>query len=832
MAARRVTAVLLPAIAGALLLAGCGTYRNLTAYFNTYYNASQLFDQAVEELLKTPQPARDSNYFAPYRLTSALTGKFEKVIEKGSRIIQFHGESGYVEDAIMLIGKSYLYQNETESAAGKFRELLENFPGSGKRHEARLWLARALYQGKDTDEALAIARETAAGMVGGGEEGETPGDILLEMTMLEAQIHSDRGDFAQAAAALARAVDADAGGELKAVARYQLGTLHERTGDYVPAAEAYRSVLDHGPTPAMRFNARLRQGVMLSMSGRPEEALETFDEIISWPLRPEQSALVDLEIANAYWNRGDSAAAFTLYEIVDSTYKRTDAAARSYYRRGEILEKDYRKLAEARKFYEKAKGEHAASAVTQPAAARFTSLDHYVRTHQRLAADDSTLRGLLRRDSLGLAGDSAAPGGTAADSARVDSTATAVASTELAGPADEDGREAGGRAEPPARTGLPPPQRRAPALLTSENLSMRQIRSRPRHLVPDPEDPDDPLLAEADDATPGRPEDALAGTPGGKGGGAGAAPPSGQQAKPVPRTTLTPEALSARIAESRYELGGILLLDLNLPDSALHYYELLVAEQPESPLVPKTLYAMSEARRVLGDSAAVDSLQEVLLTDHGETEYADQVRKFRGLDTTAVRESDDALRYRAAEEALFGGDSTAALAAFRSLADSSGDSTVTPKAVYAVGWIYENILLDLDSAESWYKRVLRDHPSSAYAAGVEARVAVRGDSSKLKQYVKIKEIQPIPKPQKKLTTKIATGAQQPAGTLPPAGADPTKLPPGAVDDDEYYDPGPDEDEEEDPDDGEEDSDDFQDEDDDPGRTAALPDAANDQPGPA
>ena len=30
--------------------AGCSTYRNMTAYFNTYYNATKLFDQAVEEL--------------------------------------------------------------------------------------------------------------------------------------------------------------------------------------------------------------------------------------------------------------------------------------------------------------------------------------------------------------------------------------------------------------------------------------------------------------------------------------------------------------------------------------------------------------------------------------------------------------------------------------------------------------------------------------------------------------------------------------------------------------------------------------------------------------
>mgnify|MGYP001583147077 FL=1 len=342
--------ILLPVIAALLTLSGCGTYRNATAYFNTYYNAAQLFDQAVAEMSKSPQTARDSNYFAPYNVPQAVVTKFEKVIEKGSRVIQFHAESGYIEDAIMMIGKSYLYQNETESAAGKFRELLDNFPESDKRAEARLWYAKALYQGKNDEEALIAAKELAVPN-GEGDEGEIPGDILLEITMLEAQIYADRGEFSQAASTLGRTEAIDGDGQLKAIAQYQLGTVYEKTEDYARAVDAYGLVREYSPTPTMSFNALLRRGAVLSKAGRPEEGLKTFDEIIAQPLKPEQSALVDFEVANAYWARGDSAAAFTLYDIIDSTYKNTDAAARSYFKRGEIFEKQYRKLAGAGEYY-------------------------------------------------------------------------------------------------------------------------------------------------------------------------------------------------------------------------------------------------------------------------------------------------------------------------------------------------------------------------------------------------------------------------------------------------------------------------------------------------
>ncbi|HLF14835.1 MAG TPA: tetratricopeptide repeat protein, partial [Bacteroidota bacterium] len=461
---------LLPVLAGLLTLSGCGTYRNATAYFNTYYNADRLFDEAVAEMLKSPQTARDSNYFAPYKVPQAVVTKFEKVIEKGSRVIQFHGESGYVEDAIMMIGKSYLHQNETESAAGKFRELLDNFPESDKRAEARLWLAKALYQGRNDEEALTAAKELAAPNAEGDEE-EIPGDILLEITMLEAQIYSDRGEFAQAAATLGRIESIGGEGQLKAIAQYQLGTVYEKTGDYARAGDAYGLVREFSPTPAMSFNARLRQGVMLSMAGHPDEALETFDEIIAWPLKPEQSGLVDLEIANAYWVRGDSAAAFTLYDIIDSTYRKSDASARSYFKRGEIFEKQYRDLARARKYFEQAKGEFPASPVTQPAAARFTSLDRYLKTHDRLAKDDSTLQAILHPDTLGTRGDS-------------------LPSTAGIAPDSSDGGLKVNRTNPddfaadtirPERVDRP-----APTMISSDNLSMRAIRNRPRHLVPDP----------------------------------------------------------------------------------------------------------------------------------------------------------------------------------------------------------------------------------------------------------------------------------------------------------------------------------------------------------
>lgn len=811
--------LLLPIVAGALFLAGCGTYRNATAYFNTYYNASKLFEEAVREMLKTPQTAKDSNYFAPYRLSQAAVTKFEKVIEKGSRVIQFHGESGYVEDAILMIGKAYLFQNETESAASKFRELLDNFPASDRRAEAKLWLAKALYQGKNDEEALTAAKELAmaAGEEGGGE---IPGDILLEITMLEAQIYADRGEFDQAAATLARVVAVEGDAELKAVAQFQLGAVHEVTKEYAKAAEAFALVGDYSPTPAMRFNAKLREGVMHSMAGRPDDALETFDEVIAWPLRIEQSALVDLEIANAYWLKGDSSAAFTLYDIIDSTYKRTDAAARSYFKRGEIHEKEFRNHAAARRYYEKAKGEYPASQVTKPATERFTRLDHFLKTRDRLASDDSTLRALLEAPVAPDSSDTASVG--AKDSSAVASApdTSAVSTAADGGGEPRPGQQARTQDR---QTERQEPRRDEPKLRppppgpSAENLSMRAIRTRPRHTVPDPEGEDAAGGEDEDTRIPEDAESALAGKMKEPPPAGTAASKGVKGAKADGRPSASPDDLRKRIAEGEYELGGIFFLDLDIPDSALVHYERLVGEFPASPLVPKALYALSEVHRVLGDTAAVDSLYDLLLAGYPGSDYAHQVRWNRGLDTAAAVETADAAAYREAEALLFGGDSTTVPDALRSLKElslSSKDPLVAPKARYAVGWIYENLLVDLDSADAWYKALIAEYPSSVYASSAEPRVAVRGDTSKLKQYVKYRLIEAIPKPQKQRLGQVPKPGTAGRGSAPgfPGGL---AKPPAGTDEDEYY--NPEEDEEEEPDPAVDDDDEPQDPDDDPGR---------------
>jgi len=704
-----------------LEFSGCSTYHNVTAYFNTYYNARRLFDEAVGELRQQPAKDRDTNYFAAYTVPQNIQDKFDKVIEKCSKLIQFYPKSSYVDDAILMIGESYVYLGEYESGTRKFKELSDNFPTSDVRFDARLWDAKAKYLMKKNDEALAVIKDLFPDARAQGKN-----DILLEALMLQARIFSERGEFDQAASSWGLASEVSADDALRAMAEYQLGRSLEKLGDKAKAAEAYSKVRKFNPDPALDFDSRLRYGTMLAGTGQQRRALKLFDDMNEDPLTVEQHALVDYEIGNTYLAMGDTAQAFSLYNMVDTTYRRSDAAAKSYYRLGLVHEEDRLDYKSAREYYNKAKGESPNSEVTILAQRRAENLDHLFNTLDDLKRDREMYIIALHRDSAIAAGDTAGV-------RRIDMLSNARSAGRIVD--TTAGRRLAGDI---SRRAFPVPdavndQLRRPGEESGRGSS-ETLRRRltDRDQFPDEDEaglaPGGPLpSAGAGSRYGGR--DSLQ--------GAAAASPS------TPSVTLTADSVRSLLAQAHFELGGIYYLELKRPDSAMVWYESVVEEFPSTPFVPRALYAIAEIQSGRHNDRIVDSLYHVLLTRYGQSEYAAQVRKILGIETKQAQPDSAESQYREGENYLQAGKPTQALKVFKQIASSRKKSSFTPKATYAVGWLYETVLLNNDSAAQWYHHLTSRYPTSVYAAGVQPKIAVHDNPKSLKEYVKLKTIEPV-----------------------------------------------------------------------------------------
>lgn len=771
-------------------LAGCSTYQSATSYFNTYYNAKKQFDDAEMELNKALRTDRDTNYFAPpSNKSGGGNAKFDKVIEKCSKLIQYYPESNLVDDAILLIGKSGVHLGETEMAIRKFAELFQNFPESDLLPEAKLWNAKALFFSGKPDEALAIIEKLFPEAIEAGQE-----DIAIESQMLAAQIYFKQHDYRSVAQHLEKAVVLNGNNEVLAYAQYQLALCYDRMNEYAPAAKAYAGVLDFNPELTLAFRSRLRSGIMMTHADQIEEALIKFQDMNDEPLKPEEQALVDHEVANAYAMLGDSAKAFDMYQYVDTTYKRSDAAARSYYRQGLLMEEVYGDFKKAREYFDKAKSENQTSEIVPNAKKRSEYLSKYFSIRTNIKRNDSLYFYLVHEDSLkeiekkkqlqaksaltdSLKKDSSLvlsdslkslldtskgiiEKSASNDSAIVDEQIkqeeNLITETEKNEEVNQHNEE--GVAEENVEEQTEQVQeevQETPQMSEPQGLAKTLAQIRAERRDDEEEETDEPLSRGTLAPKTGKDKSKQTGETSKT--QKGTTQPATQQSS----VGLTFDSLDVLQAKDYYELATLFLLDMHLYDSAQIMFEKVIAEFPTSPFVPRSLYTLAEIYRADDDTCSIDSLYRIIHSDFKKSEYGKHLSKYFGEVEDTVKNIDSA-EVKYATINLFV-DSTQAKKTIEQLEAITMEFPKSPysmKAMYAIGWLYENSLKNFDSAASIYKKLIESFPSSDYALDAKPRVSVKENPESINQFVQIKEIQAIPKPQKPQRGTQQTQGQQ------------------------------------------------------------------------
>jgi TolA-binding protein len=107
-----------------LLFIGCASYRG---YYNTFYNAKQYYKDAM----KPTPPSKEL---------------LDKSIQKCEKLVKFYPKSGWVDDALFLMGECFLEKGEYDKAETKFNELISYYPESEFVDNAYLNLGRLYFE--------------------------------------------------------------------------------------------------------------------------------------------------------------------------------------------------------------------------------------------------------------------------------------------------------------------------------------------------------------------------------------------------------------------------------------------------------------------------------------------------------------------------------------------------------------------------------------------------------------------------------------------------------------------------------------------------------------
>ncbi len=666
-------------------ISGCMIGDFVGAYFNTYYNAQKDFGVAEGEIWNAPDlklQGAGKNYLAQFNVSQNAKTKFASVIEKCSKLLEYHPNSNLVDDALMMIGKSYFYQSDYQRAERKFKELISGYPESDLVFEARMLMAYSYYKEGDKTSA----RATAIDLLDAAKK-EDDDNIVAYTSLLLGQQDIEDKNYGLALEHFRDAAKSAESKEQRAFALLNEAEMYNKTGDYARAEDAYAEATDQSPNYLGEYKGQIGVARMLAKQGKFEESLDLLTELRADQKVKEYFGEIELEMANNYRDEGNLSEAVEQYRYVDTAYARTEWAANSYYQLGLLYETRVGLYDSARVAYNKGRMEAGPALTVTPLLAKRAD---YMNRYAGFALE------IRNMDSL--------------------------------------------------RTFWLTP--RDTAMVSADTVAQDTARGK--------------KVAAADSG----------------------------KAKLPPRPPLPLDSVLVRMASAKSELATLFYTTIGRTDSALFWYHKLIQDHPLSPLVPRALFSIAQiySQDTTVARQGVDSLYRQLVEQYPQSLYAAEARRLLGLPAVTVSPDTAETLYHQAEQAILAGRNEHAIDTLRLIVEAYPSSVFAPRAEYAAGWLYEQVLDQPDSAIANYQRLRAKYPSSLYAARVQPKLievemrnkaaAAAADSAAQKQ-------NPVPEvTQKKAIADTVSPVRQPmqeTGGGPDSTVVPTNRPPDTTD---------------------------------------------------
>ncbi|MFN3196665.1 MAG: tetratricopeptide repeat protein [Chlorobiota bacterium] len=162
--------------------------------------------------------------------------------------------------------------------------------------------------------------------------------------------------------------------------------------------------------------------------------------------------------------------------------------------------------------------------------------------------------------------------------------------------------------------------------------------------------------------------------------------------------------------------------ELGNKDSVLHYYKLAYDVSPKQ-MEGTSRFLYSYARTIREDDAyKSDSLYEVLADNYALTEFGQDAMRKLGFTEEFIIDTVRELFSSGMKNKGFG-NYDYANKQFLKIYEKYPNHKLAPRALYNVGWVYENNLNNIDSAIYYYDIILEKYPTSEYAEELRLPIA-------------------------------------------------------------------------------------------------------------
>ncbi len=667
---KRVLQFLLYSICFALPIA---QFMSCGAYFNTFYNTKKFFNVAEKKRLDQEKKALVAGT-TNKNAKKANIQEYQKAIEKGSRVLQLHPNSKYVDDALMIIGQSFYHTGEFIKARRKFEELITYLPESDFVPQARLWLGRSLIEMNEFSLALDALTELVAQKVDKKLTGEAR--ILL------GELYFARKDYPSAIREFTSMIDKVADKSRKIKALQRAAEAHLELEEYDEAAGVFRKALDHNPDLQQRYLVELNYGKTLRKLGDHDQALLLYNGMTKGVLTQDEMAHVRMEIASTFMEMDEREKAEITFEEIAADFPKSDIAVRAHYELGKLyLQKDG-DFQRAREQFEIAQKEFNRSTIRDSLkfwidnGGQWDRLNFervvYERAHYYYDYSSTDTVGEYTIDESEVFGSNLANLGAFAESR----DSTAVSDSLKSQTADD-------------------------STFLAQNL-MRNLDESEKEEAKDGSNPAGQQNAQSANQ---------------------------QNTKKIIKKVSVPRnlrKLEKKLINTRKQLAELFLFQLELPDSALSNYEYLYANFADNVETPYWMFLCGALHESAGRRNTADSLFRTLVEKYSDTRYAMEARSRLGMQVEEEIETVDEAEklFVHAEELLFKQnevDSSAKV--YKQIASQYEESDYAAKALHALAWIAEWKLFNNEDALRYYEDLQKRFPNSDYGKDAKKKLA-------------------------------------------------------------------------------------------------------------
>lgn len=255
-----------------LVMTGCSTkrntfftrnYHNLTSYYNVYWNGTQALEDA-DFLMKEKSVDNYFNVIPVFKYgnpedTTLISQQTARIQEKALKTIKKHSISirgkeyvKTIDNAYLLLGKGFFYQQDYSKARSIFNFVLSEFAKNKERYEAMLWIARTYIREQDYAMAASFISQVEA-----QSEGSLMKETYRDLPLVQADFYLQQEKYEEAIPYLQRGMQLCKDRDMRARLNFILGQIAQRSDNNMQAYEYYRQCLRLNPPLDLVFNARL-----------------------------------------------------------------------------------------------------------------------------------------------------------------------------------------------------------------------------------------------------------------------------------------------------------------------------------------------------------------------------------------------------------------------------------------------------------------------------------------------------------------------------------------------------------------------------------------------